>query len=690
MNSIDMSLMLLSLLKLRFYSFVLPRISSDEISRKKTTIHSQPPRETQQTRPNLYRFRDSLLGKGRFSRQTSTNHNIFAPQARGGNHHPPHPKIAPIPARCYVTPMQTLSRLASFVLLAVLLAGCGTTVQTTFRSAPPLERAPRLGFKDADGITTLRTPEATAQALLRWAGRDSQRQAQAAQWILQFASSRPTARSDNEDGFLLTATSLALQSLRGSGVAPAQWLKDPRTQPTVETYNAALSRYVELNAKDLIHGAEVAVPSPMGDILLRVQFPKGFAPGDYSQLLLSDQIMITGFRTRIDVDGFGVALVGRRELDPHRPAEVALFPPAGLTTPLNALIRFDQKGAILELTNSKRVTTARIDGGIVPLSADFTAPLAFSFGGANDLLVGIRNFLNVAMGIEDAGIYVTEPYDPNRIPVLLIHGMSSSPIVWRNLANEAMRDPVLRQKFQFLYAYYSTGAPIPVSASMIKEDMELIRKTYGSRPGRDLDIVGYSMGGIIARILVTDIGTHLWDQIATVPFEQINFSPDDIPELRRNLFWTPLPDVRQVIFIATPHRGTSMADASYARFTNWLIRMPSDFVQFQRRFFDTLGDALKGTSLLRTRITGLDTLSANSPIFNALAEVPFEKGVKYYSIIGDRGRGDSPNSSDGIVGYWSSHLPTAQSELIVPTGHDAQAYPGAEQEIFRILQLGLK
>jgi len=538
-----------------------------------------------------------------------------------------------------------------------------------------------------------RGPEETARALLRWAGRDSQRQAQAAEWLREMASSRPVARSDADDGFLLTATYLALESLRGSGVAPARWLVDGATRGTVETYNAALSRYLELNAKGLVKGMTEEVPSPMGDVRLRVEYPKGFAAGYYNELLLSDQITITGFRDRVEVAGLGVALVGHREQDPNRASEVALFPPAGLTNPMNALVRFTKEGAVLELTDSKQRVSARMDGGEVPLAADFTAPLAFSFGGANDLLVGIRNFLNVAMGIEDAGIYLTEPYDPKRIPVLLIHGMSSSPIVWRNLANEAMRSRVIREKYQFLYAYYSTGAPIPYSAALIKEDMELIRKEYGGGRGaravRELDIVGYSMGGIIARILVTDIGNHLWDQIATVPFDQVKFDPDDVPDLRRNLFWTPLKDVRQVIFIATPHRGTDMADASYARFTNWLIRMPSDFVGFQRRFFDSLGDALNGNSQLRGRVTGLDTLSSRSPLYLALAAVPFEKGVKYYSIIGDRGRGDTPNSSDGIVGYWSSHLPTAQSELIVPTGHDAQAHPKSEQEIFRILKLGL-
>jgi hypothetical protein len=66
--------------------------------------------------------------------------------------------------------------------------------------------------------------------------------------------------------------------------------------------------------------------------------------------------------------------------------------------------------------------------------------------------------------------------------------------------------------------------------------------------------------------------------------------------------------------------------------------------------------------------------------------VPLANGARFYSIIGDRGRGNTPDSSDGIVGYWSSHLDGAESELIVPTGHDAQAYPGTEREILRILR----
>jgi transposase InsO family protein len=69
---------------------------------------------------------------------------------------------------------------------------------------------------------------------------------------------------------------------------------------------------------------------------------------------------------------------------------------------------------------------------------------------------------------------------------------------------------------------------------------------------------------------------------------------------------------------------------------------------------------------------------------NKIAIAP---GIPYHSIMGDRGRGDTPNSSDGVVPYWSSHLQGARSELVVPSDHGAQYNPQAIAEVSRILKL---
>ena len=85
----------------------------------------------------------------------------------------------------------------------------------------------------------------------------------------------------------------------------------------------------------------------------------------------------------------------------------------------------------------------------------------------------------------------------------------------------------------------------------------------------------------------------------------------------------------------------------------------------------------------------VDTLEPNDRFVQAVSKLPLTPGIPYHSIIGDRGRGDTPNSSDGVVPYWSSHLAGAQSELIVNSNHMAQYNPEAIREVKRILRANL-
>ena len=82
----------------------------------------------------------------------------------------------------------------------------------------------------------------------------------------------------------------------------------------------------------------------------------------------------------------------------------------------------------------------------------------------------------------------------------------------------------------------------------------------------------------------------------------------------------------------------------------------------------------------------IDTLSPNDPFVKIMNVLPLAKGVPYHSIIGDRGRGDTPNSSDGVVPYWSSHLGGAKSEKIVRSDHGADQNPEGIAEVVRILK----
>jgi hypothetical protein len=90
--------------------------------------------------------------------------------------------------------------------------------------------------------------------------------------------------------------------------------------------------------------------------------------------------------------------------------------------------------------------------------------------------------------------------------------------------------------------------------------------------------------------------------------------------------------------------------------------------------------------------TSVDTLAPNNRFVVTVNTLPIADGVPYHSIMGDRGKGGNPDQtkpvrSDGVVPYWSSHLPGAKSELVVPSGHNAHKHPQAMTEVRRILHV---
>jgi hypothetical protein len=85
--------------------------------------------------------------------------------------------------------------------------------------------------------------------------------------------------------------------------------------------------------------------------------------------------------------------------------------------------------------------------------------------------------------------------------------------------------------------------------------------------------------------------------------------------------------------------------------------------------------------------TSIDTLSPKNRFVVEIEKYPTVPGIPYHTIEGDRGRGDAPNSSDGVVPYWSSHFGGETSELIVPSDHSAPRNPQAIAEVRRILRL---
>ena len=84
------------------------------------------------------------------------------------------------------------------------------------------------------------------------------------------------------------------------------------------------------------------------------------------------------------------------------------------------------------------------------------------------------------------------------------------------------------------------------------------------------------------------------------------------------------------------------------------------------------------------KLSSIRTLSANGPALMALSAIP--PAVPFHSIIGQKNPGPVHTGTDGVVTYASSHLDGAESEIIVPFGHEAFLHADAVTEIKRILR----
>ena len=416
------------------------------------------------------------------------------------------------------------------------------------------------------------------------------------------------------------------------------------------------------------------------------------ATGDYSATFFQELLDAGKLRARrgekiVVIPGLGGTLVGvHRSVPPGSPPP-RLEPAGGYRVPVTSIIDFGRPAASapaevrLRLINPRQRDTVEVGGKRFALAADFSAPF-LSYGRLNELWLGFINMIRGENMRATSGLLLLEPYDPDRIPVIFVHGLLSSKFIWRRTALALLQDPEIRQHYQFWAFSYATGNPISFSGLQLREDLAFAQERLGLRHG--IVLIGHSMGGLLSRMQVTNSERTIWNEVFGPRAQELYSEVPNDSRAKRALIFQASSAIQRVIFIATPHRGSSLAAGGIGAIAIWLIRIPFDLFH---EVPETFVQALNPNSQRRILPTSIQGLSPNSPLLRALDRLPIE--APHHSIIGDRGRGDTPNSSDGVVPYWSSHLASAESEKIVPSGHEAMADPQAVEEIRRILLLNL-
>lgn len=479
---------------------------------------------------------------------------------------------------------------------------------------------------------------------------------------------------------------------------PAERVFDQRQAKVINFYDYAVERVVGRWFRalpPLSQGWQQAglagwdVQRPDSDLRLR-------APPD--ELIPASVLRFKGLQNVYRRDGFGsnyVAVAPPPAPDDVQPwrepryaamTGVLVFPGATLDAVLAT------RAVQLLVRDPYRDASVAIDGQDVPLGANFTAPYGLWLARSDFATQSIRSLFGRTGGLDKPRVLLMQPYDPDRLTVVMLHGLASSPEAWVNVANEVLGDDVLRRHYQVWQVYYPTNVPIAVNLAQIHAALQATLRHFdpaGTAPAsRHVTLVGHSMGGVIARLLVSASGDKLW---SLVPHER-DLSPARRTRLHKALApylqFSPMPQVDAAVFMAAPHRGTPMARHRLARWLAELIRMPLGVLKEVASISDLLGDG--GNAPLHVS-NSIGNLSDEDPFIVATENLPIAPDVRYHSIIGlYKPHGSLEQSSDGVVPYTSAHLAGAASEVVIPSWHSVQETPAAILELRRILRAHLQ
>src|SRR5213595_2584697 len=249
-----------------------------------------------------------------------------------------------------------------------------------------------------------------------------------------------------------------------------------------------------------------------------------WAPSYFTTFESPDQIKEKLIRKANIQEGVGGALVGVRILNPRE----KFAPPRGITAPVTATLDFHGKDATLALHRPAKQPTASVEGKVRPLAANFSAPISYYEPPANLLLVGVMGALRSAHYEKKTGLYFLQPYDPNRIPVVFVHGLISTPFSWMETMNGLQADPEIRKRYHFWVFAYPTGNPILYSALQLRQQLAKVDKLYPNH--QPYVLVGHSMGGLLWQAQVTSMSRADWEKTLGEPAMELfaSLKPADL------------------------------------------------------------------------------------------------------------------------------------------------------------------
>lgn len=270
-----------------------------------------------------------------------------------------------------------------------------------------------------------------------------------------------------------------------------------------------------------------------------------------------------------------------------------------------------------------------------------------------------------------SGLYLLEPYQPGRIPLVLIHGLASDALTWEEIVGTLKSDPNVAARYQIWLYQYPTGLSYLRTAADLRRELIAIRAvvdpTNSDAAIDETVLVGHSMGGLLAKLQVSYSDDQLWRAISDVPLnEALNAGP--IPDETVSAFlFQPVPFVKKVVYVATPHQGSNWTQQPLGRLGRWLINVPDQVREEYVRL-------LRGNpGLFRDPPpqppTSLDHLTPGNGVIVASNYLRYAGQVRTHSIIGTGYRSPDGCLGDGVVAIQSARRSDVRTECFVNASH---------------------
>jgi pimeloyl-ACP methyl ester carboxylesterase len=477
---------------------------------------------------------------------------------------------------------------------------------------------------------------------------------------------------------------------------------DPRLRLAADLYNRGFteglqepgSHHVDLSPRTLL--------LPFGQLALESD-PASFlwVNHELEDFVPVADLEVRGLSSRYRRRGVGVPLAAKlgpiapgREEDLH---ETWLAPK--LRVPSTAVVRLDHvrqgiaDGRVVgrvELYVGEAQEEVEIDGREVPLEYEPTAALAYSLEKSRIWDVEIPGLLGRDLDLEArSNLVMLAPHARGQTPVVLIHGTASSPGRWVEMINELGEDQRLRSHYEFWLFFYKTGNPILYSAMQLRQALrhavDALDPSGTDAALRRMVLIGHSQGGLLAKLMAVDSGDAFWRNVSDVPPSELGLDPETAELVDSAFFFQALPEVRSVIFIATPHGGSFLAGRRVAGLFARLVSFPIDVVQAGVELLEN-DKARAARRDIAHMPNSLDNMTPGSAFLVALHALPLAQGIEGHSIVAVRSPGPLLGQGDGVVAYDSAHIEDVVSERVVISPHSgAQDHPDTIAEVRRIL-----